>query len=525
MLDAPALRLLAGSLCSLALVLGGCDSDAQEVSGGETADSFAQPASNDGAIAPDEASSEAPANLPDEVRERVIETDGGWYDPVTHEVYPKHGEANAPEAEAPNDGIPTDLPQQIRDRLIKVDSGWYDPITHNLYRTGPAPESDPVAASGPASEDAFFADAVQVTDEAMFSRAGESYFSHDGKWIIFQGSPRALFGSGPGGSHANYGMYVAALTFDAGGSVTGMEEPIEVSPPGSANTCGWFYPGEPWRILFGSTLVEPSGAESAGYQRGSSRYRWAFPVEMEVVTRVVQEIYDEYREEPKVTTELDFLPTEYEPTVMFPKPEGYTAECALSPDGRHIVYCQVDPDTGVGDIWIRDLENGTEVRAVEADGYDGGPFFSPDGMRICYRSDRVGNNQLQLFVADLAFDENGSVTGIEREYQLTDNAHVNWAPYWHPSGEMLVYASSQVSHMNYEVFAIEVPALGAEDSGPGSYDIRRITFADGFDGLPVFSDDGRHFMWTAQRGELYGDEDRPSSQIWIGRVGEMPFVD
>ncbi|XOV75947.1 MAG: hypothetical protein ACFHWZ_02890 [Phycisphaerales bacterium] len=328
MLDAPALRLLAGSLCSLALVLGGCDSDAQEVSGGETADSFAQPASNDGAIAPDEASSEAPANLPDEVRERVIETDGGWYDPVTHEVYPKHGEAKAPEAEAPNDGIPTDLPQQIRDRLIKVDSGWYDPITHNLYRTGPAPESDPVAASGPASEDMFIVDAVQVTDEAMFSRAGESYFSHDGKWIIFQGSPRALFGSGPGGSHANYGMYVAALTFDAGGSVTGMEEPIEVSPPGSANTCGWFFPGEPWRILFGSTLVEPSGAESAGYQRGSSRYRWAFPVEMEVVTRVVQEIYDEYREEPKVTTELDFLPTEYEPTVMFAKPGGYTAECA-----------------------------------------------------------------------------------------------------------------------------------------------------------------------------------------------------
>ncbi len=63
--------------------------------------------------------------------------------------------------------------------------------------------------------------------------------------------------------------------------------------------------------------------------------------------------------------------------------------------GRHIVYCQVDPDTGVGDIWIRDLENGTEVR-VEADGYDGGPFFSPDGMRICYRSDRVGNNQAQF---------------------------------------------------------------------------------------------------------------------------------
>ena len=521
MLDTHALRLLAGSLCSLALVLGGCDAEAPADSG--TAETpVVEPTSDDAGEAVEDAANEPPADLPEEIRERVIEVDSGWYDPITHTVYPKDGQPEE-DTDAADDGIPTDLPQEIRDRLIRVDTGWYDPITHNLYRTGPAPEQGTVA--GAESEGVFFADAVQVTDEEMFSRAGESYFSHDGKWIIFQGSPRALFGSGPGGGHANYGMYVGKLTFDADGYVTGMETPIEVSPPGSANTCGWFFPDEPWRILFGSTLVEPSGVESAGYQRGTSRYRWAFPVEMEIVTRVVQEIYDDYREEPKVTGELDFLPTEYEPTVMFPKPEGYTAECALTPDGRHLVYCQVDPDTGVGDLWIRDLQNGTEVRAVEADGYDGGPFFSPCGTRICYRSDRDRNDLLQLYVSDLAFDENGSVTGIEREYQLTDNGHVNWAPFWHPSGKMLVYAGSEVSHMNYEVFAIEVPPFGAEDTGPGSHEIQRVTFADGFDGLPVFSDDGRHFMWTGQRGELYGEEDRPSSQVWIARTGDMPFVD
>jgi len=417
------------------------------------------------------------------------------------------------------------LPKEIRDRLIRVETGWYDPITHNLYRDGEVREREPVKEDGPEIEARFIIDPVQITDEAMFSRAGESYFSHDGRWIIFQGSPRDQYGSGPGGAHANYGMYVAKLTRDADGNITGIGDPIEVSPPGSANTCGWFFPDEPWRILFGSTLVEPSGDEAAGYQRGSSRYRWAFPVEMEVVTRVVQEIYDDYRTEPKLTTETDFLPEDYEPSVMFAKPGGYTAECALTPDGRHIVYCAVDPETGVGDIWIRDLKQGTEVLAVTAEGYDGGPFFSPCGTRICYRSDRVGNNQLQLFVSDLAFDENGSVTSIEREYQLTDNDHVNWAPFWHPSGTMLVYASSEISHMNYEVFAIQVPQRGVEDPGPGSYATQRITFADGFDGLPVFSNDGKHFMWTAQRGELFGDEDRPTSQIWIGRVGEMPFVD
>ena len=43
------------------------------------------------------------------------------------------------------------------------------------------------------------------------------------------------------------------------------------------------------------------------------------------------------------------------------------------------------------------------IRIVQAKGYDGGPFFSPDGKRICYRSDRHGDNMLQIFVADLAF--------------------------------------------------------------------------------------------------------------------------
>ena len=526
MFDSRTVRLIAGSICCLTAGLAGCEESTSTTPASDTTPTIETTANaaDDSSVNGEGTTNEPPANLPDEVRERVIETDNGWYDPVTHEVYPKDDEPE-PEAGTEDDGIPSDLPKEIRDRLIKVDTGWYDPITHNLYRTGAPTSPDPVNAGGPAAEAQYIVDAVQVTDAAMFSRAGESYFSHDGKWIIFQGSPRERYGSGPGGGHSNYGMYVAKLAFDAEGKVTGIEEPIEVSNPGSANTCGWFYPGEPWRILFGSTQVEPSGDESAGYQRGSSRYRWAFPKEMEVVTRVVQEVYDDYRTEPKITTELDFLPEEYEPSVMFPKPDGYTAECALSPDGRHIVYCSVASDTGVGDIWIRDLQQGTEVLAVTADGYDGGPFFSPDGTRICYRSDRIGNNQLQLFVADLAFDENGSVTGIEHEYQLTDNDHVNWAPYWHPSGRMLVYASSQVSHMNYEVFAIEVPAKGSEDRGPGSYEVQRITFADGFDGLPVFSDDGSLFMWTAQRGEPYGDEDRPSSQIWIGKVGEMPFID
>jgi len=62
-------------------------------------------------------------------------------------------------------------------------------------------------------------------------------------------------------------------------------------------------------------------------------------------------------------------------------------------------------------------------------GYDGGPFFVPDGKRIVYRSDRKGNDLLQIFVADLKFDAKGDITGITNERQLTDDANVNWGPY------------------------------------------------------------------------------------------------
>ena len=153
-------------------------------------------------------------------------------------------------------------------------------------------------------------------------------------------------------------------------------------------------------------------------------------------------------------------------------------------------------------------------KIVAADGYDGGPFFSPDGRWICYRSDREGNNLLQLFMSELKFDAGGAIVGVEREVQLTDNGHVNWAPFWHPSGAFQVYSTSEVSHRNYEVFAID----STPDTPMGERKNRRITYAEGFDGLPVFSDNGEWMMWTSQRGAVYPGEERPTSQVWVARV-------
>ncbi len=356
---------------------------------------------------------------------------------------------------------------------------------------------------------------VQLTFPERFTKAGEAYFDPDARWIVFQAVPRD---GQTDAERTHYAMYVAKLTRDQSGAITGTEEPIRVSPPDSANTCGWFHPQEPHRIIFGSTLDAPQLEDQPGYQRGSGRYRWAFPVEMEVTGRAVQEIFNDRRDGPKLDAALDILPRDLVARPLFERPGGYDAECAYSPDGRHIVFASIEPDSMEADLWVHDTRTNEQRRIVAADGYDGGPFFSPDGTRICYRSDRIGNNLLQLYVADLAFDETGAITGIEREHQVTDNQHVNWAPYWHPSGEFLVYATSEIDHTNYEVFAIEVPPRGVPTFPTEWLAKRRVTHAAGFDGLPVFSPDGTTLMWTSQRGGMVEGEMRPSSQVWIAEV-------
>ncbi len=364
-----------------------------------------------------------------------------------------------------------------------------------------------------ALEAGILADQVQLTFPEKYAKAGESYFSADGKWIIFQAVER-VSGAAPAANEP-YAMYVAPVKRE-GDRIVGLGEAIRISEPESANTCGFFHPTEAWRVIFGSTVVKPGNEAAGGYQRGTSRYKWMMPNEMEIVSKVVQPIY-RAEKGPKLTEEIEFSDAELAGKPLFAH-NGYDAECAYSPDGRFVVYASAEPDSIHPDLWVLDTQTGERRVIVEKDGYDGGPFFSPCGKRICYRSDRAGNDLLQLYVAELKF-ENGTIVGIERETALTADENVNWGPFWHPSGAFIVYATSEVGHHNYEVFGIEVPAVDAIASREmRTLKKQRVTSADGFDGLPVFDSTGTWMMWTSQRGGKIEGEERPSSQVWAARV-------
>jgi TolB protein len=430
-----------------------------------------------------------------------------------------------------------------------------------------------------ASESVYLGTPRQLTFPQQFVKAGESYFDPSGDWVIFQAISRPKEGEGE--ADPFYAMFVAKLdralpgespagnaaAKEGGPTHFALSNLERVSPAGSANTCGWFHPVQPGAILMASTVARPADEQKSGFQVGSRRYVWMFPDEMEIVT-----VRSEGKTRAAITRSLDkglpkdgkgdALSAEKTPalvdgavrgvmknnplTVMFARPK-YDAECSYDKSGRFVLYTHVEENSPEGkphgNIYVYDTKTKRQHALVVAPGYDGGPFFSPDGRSICYRSDRTGNDLLQLFVADLRFEVGADgiqvPVGIEREWQITSNEHVNWAPYWHPSGEYLVYASSEAGHTNYEVFAatldwkgmrtMPAPAAPATDpvanasepTMPATEDASaltphtRITHAPGADVLPAFSADGKWLIWTSQRGEKIEGEARPSSQLWV----------
>jgi Tol biopolymer transport system component len=282
------------------------------------------------------------------------------------------------------------------------------------------------------------------------ARAGEGYFSPDGRSIIFQAVPHVpptIFHH-PQPDEDGYQIFLGPLKEDA---------PLKMVSTGKGRcTCPFFHPGG-GSILFASTHLSPSTdaepPKGPAYSR-TARYRWEFPESMDIFSG---DLDGKNLKRLTVTT-------------------GYDAEASYSPDGSQIVFTSFRD--GDGEIYIMDSNGKNARRITSAKGYDGGPFFSPDGRRIIYRSDRKGNDLLQIYVNN---------TEGTAERALTRNEFVNWGPFWHPDGTHIIYATSKHGHSNYELYLMNVDT-GAEE---------RVTYHDGFDGLPVFSPDGKRLMWTS----------------------------
>ncbi len=279
----------------------------------------------------------------------------------------------------------------------------------------------------------------QLTFSSMnFEKAGEAYFSPDQSSIIFQAVPKG---------ENNYQMYVMNLEDGI---------PKMVSTGKGSCTCGYYHPTEK-KIIFASSHEDLNPNNPVLLSPG--KYVWDLTPYMNI-----------YESE-----------TDGNSLKALTSGPAYHAECAYSPDGSEIVYAS--NEDGSMNLYVMNGD-GTNVRQITHTShcYNGGPFFSPDGQHIIFRSDRGETGYFQIFVIGV----DGS-----NETQITDNNAVNWAPYWHPSGKWVAYTTSVHGHHQYEIYLVNIHT-GAQ---------ARLTNNPSFDGLPVFNKTGDKLMWTSKRGK------------------------
>ena len=372
---------------------------------------------------------------------------------------------------------------QGKSGLDKVLAYFYDKAMRNSLLTlmalglacssahvSTSPASTPFPAS---AEEPHLANLQQLTHEG---ENAEAYFSADGKKLIFQHTHRPetpcdqIFEMNIDGSNVH-----------------------RLSNGNGRTTCSYFYPAGD-RILYASTMHV--GAACPPPPDMSQGYVWALYD------------YDIYTAKPDGS---DIKP-------LFKSP-GYDAEATISKDGKKIVFTSVrDGDL---DLYSMDADGKNVRRLTTEVGYDGGAFFSDDGKKIVYRAYHpttpeaiadfqrllgqhlVRPTQLDIFV----MDADGS-----NKKQVTNNKAANFAPYFHPNGRQIIFASnvSDPRSRNFDLYLVNIDGSGLE----------RVTTYEEFDGFPMFSPDGKKLVFASNRGGKTPGDTNIYLADWVERVSD-----
>jgi TolB protein len=246
-----------------------------------------------------------------------------------------------------------------------------------------------------------------------------------------------------------------------------------VSTGRGRTTCAYFFPsGE--KILYSSThLADPKCPPPPDYSQG---YVWALYPGYDIF------VANRDGSDPQQLTDT----------------WRYDAEATISRDGKRIVFTSLRE--GDLDIYSMDADGSNVQKLTDELGYDGGPFFSYDGTMIVYRAyhpeteeakadylrlleqDMIRPSQLEIFV----MDADGS-----NKRQLTSNGAANFAPYFFPSGDRVIFVSNlhDPGSRNFDLYTINTDGSGLE----------QITFHEEFDGFPMFNSDGSKLVWASNR--------------------------
>ena len=288
----------------------------------------------------------------------------------------------------------------------------------------------------------------------------EAYFSFDNSKLVFQSS-------NPAWDVECDQIYMMPTT-----GYPGERAPL-LSTGKGRTTCAYFMPGDT-TVLYASTHL--GGDACPEFERKpEDGYVWPlFP-------------------------DFDIFEADLEGNIVrqLTKEPGYDAEATVSPDGKKIVFTS----TRSGDLELYTMDiDGSNVKQVTSGlGYDGGAFFSPDSKQLVFRASRPEGEEADTYKALLKADKVKPSSMIiyvcdvdgQNLRQVTELKGANWAPFFHPSGEKIVFASNHHtdSGRQFNLFMINVDGTGLE----------QITFDKTFDAFPMFSPDGKQFVFASNR--------------------------
>ncbi len=290
----------------------------------------------------------------------------------------------------------------------------------------------------------------------------EAYFSRDNKHLVFQSD------------YKEWGVECDQI-FTMPITGHGAEKPKMLSTGKGRTTCSYFMAGDQ-KIVYASTHLGGEACPAEPERKPGGLYVWS--------------VYDTY----------DIFVADMEGNIVeqLTNEPGYDAEATLSPDGSKIVFTSTR--SGDLELWTMNADGSDLTQITDELGYDGGAFYSPDGSKLVWRSSRPKTEEDQKLYKDLLAKGQVQPTDLELyisnadgsdKKRVTNLGGANWAPFFHPSGEKLIFASNHKgeSGRTFNLFTVNLDGSGLE----------QITHDSIFDAFPMFSYDGKYLVFSSNR--------------------------
>ncbi len=297
----------------------------------------------------------------------------------------------------------------------------------------------------------------------------EAYWSFDDKQLVFQSNNK------------DWGVECDQMFLMNADETFYDKKPPMISTGLGRTTCAYFLPdNKSW--VYGSTHLGGEECPPAPLRR-EGKYVWPIYPSYDIFVADL---------EGNITAQLTTEP-------------GYDAEATVSPKGDKIVFTSMR--TGDLELFTMNID-GTDVKQITYElGYDGGAFFSPDGSKLIFRSSRPKTEEEIKEYKDLLAE--GLVQPTEMELyicnadgsdlrQLTNLGNANWSPFFHPSGEKILFSSNFESERGFpfNLYMIDIDGKN----------LTRITHSETFDAFPVFSNDGKKLIFSSNRNNGGGHD-------------------